>query len=134
MRIVLDTNVLVSALLSRHAAPADVLRLTLEGAFVPLYDQRILAEYREVLARPAFNFDPRDTAALLRGLEWSGELVFTSPLNPDLPDPDDLPFLEVAVWGEAEALVTGNVRHFRAARGRINVLTPRELLDAIKPR
>jgi predicted nucleic acid-binding protein len=98
-----------------------------------LHDARILAEYREVLSRPKFGFDAEDVHAMLEGLEWIGESVFAGSLAVDLPDPDDLPFLEVAAAGGADALVTGNVRHYRQAKGRhdVSVLTPRELLGLL---
>jgi putative PIN family toxin of toxin-antitoxin system len=128
---VIDTNVVVSALLSPHAPPAEVLRLSLQGELVMLYDHRILAEYRDVLSRPVFGFDPDDISALVNGVEWTGELVFAKALAIELPDPDDTPFLEVAVAGGADALITGNVRHFRRAGGRVEVITPRDLVDGI---
>lgn len=133
MKVVVDTNVLVSAMLSPHAPPAQVLRLVLQGDLVPLHDERIISEYRQVLSRPAFAFDPEDVGAMLEGIEWSGEAVFARPLRTELPDPDDLPFLEVAVAGSADALVTGNLRHYRAVRGRhdVQVLSPRDLLERL---
>jgi len=133
MRVVVDTNVLVSAMLSPHAPPAQVLRLVLQGDLVPLHDERILSEYRQVLARSTFGFDPEDVGAVLEGIEWSGEAVFARPLPVELPDPDDLPFLEVAAAASADALVTGNLRHYRAVRGRHDgrVLSPRDLLDRL---
>ena len=131
MRVVVDTNVLVSALLSPHAPPAQVLRLVLQGDLVLLHDERIISEYRQVLSRSMFDFDPEDVGAVLEGIESNGEAVFARPLPVELPDPDDLPFLEVAAAGSADALVTGNLRHYRAVRGRhdIQVLSPRDLLD-----
>ena len=57
MRFVIDSNVVVSAMLSPHAPPAQVIRLALQGDLGLLYDGRILAEYREVLMRPKFGFD-----------------------------------------------------------------------------
>jgi uncharacterized protein len=133
VRVVIDSNVVVSAMLSPYAPPAQVVRLALQGDLGMLHDHRILAEYREVLSRPTFDFDPRDVRAMLEGLEWIGETVFATPLTVELPDPDDLPFLEVAAAGKADALVTGNSRHYRPAKGRhdIRILTPRELLDLL---
>ncbi len=133
MRVVIDTNVLVSAMLSPHAPPAQVLRLVLQGDLVPLHDERIVSEYRQVLLRPKFAFDREDVGAVLEGIEWSGEAVFARPLPVELPDPDDLPFLEVAAAGSADALVTGNLRHYRAVRGRheVRVDSPRGLLDRL---
>lgn len=129
MRVVLDSNVVVSAMLSPHTPPAQVLRAVLQGEIVLLHDPRILAEYREVLLRPKFGFDPDDVRTLVETMEWIGETVFVRRLPVELPDPDDLQFLEVAAEGRADALVTGNARHYRPAQGRhtIEVVTPREL-------
>jgi putative PIN family toxin of toxin-antitoxin system len=72
MRLVVDTNVLASALLSPHGRPAQVLRLLLQGDLVPLHDDRILAEYRAVLSRPRFAFALEDVSAGLEGIEERG--------------------------------------------------------------
>mgnify|MGYP003395445724 FL=1 len=129
--MVVDSNVVVSALLSPHGPPAQVLRLMLQRDLQLLHDARVLAEYREVLARPRFGFDPDDIRAVVDGLEASGETVMAKPLPIRLPDPDDLPFLEVAVEGRADALVTGNPRHFRPLSGQhgVRIMAPRELVD-----
>lgn len=133
MRVVVDSNVIVSAMLSPHAPPAQVIRLLLQGEAVPLHDARILAEYRDVLWRPKFDFDPEDIRAVLSGIDRTGETVFARPLSLTLPDPDDLPFLEVAAAANADALVTGNTRHYRPVTGthEVAVLTPREFLDLL---
>ena len=130
MRIVLDTNVVVSAFLSPHGTPAQVVRLALRGDLVPLYDERIGAEYRNVLARPKLGFDPADVADVVGQLERVGELVLVQSLPVELPDPDDLPFLEVAAAGGADALVTGNPRHFHPRRGELAIViaSPRQLM------
>jgi len=131
--VVLDTNVLVSALLTPHGTPAQIVRFALSGEISILYDERILAEYREVLSRPRFGFAPDDVAIVLAELERRGEPVLARPLRITLPDPDDLPFLEVAAAGRAEALVTGNARHFKPTTGshRVPILTPAELLQRL---
>ena len=130
MRIVLDTNVLVSGLLNPHGSPGRVLDLLAAGAVVLLYDDRIISEYREVLSRTRFAFDPADVAALLAFIERVGEAVVAPPLNIALKDPDDVPFLEVAVAAAADALVTGNVRHFSPRHGKhdVEVITSPKLL------
>jgi putative PIN family toxin of toxin-antitoxin system len=130
LRLVLDTNVLVSGLLNPLGAPARVLDLTLAGTAILLYDDRIRAEYAEVLRRPRFGFAAADIAMLLRTLESWVEPVVAPPLPVMLPDADDLPFLEVAVAGRADALVTGNVRHFTGAHG-VRVATPAELVATL---
>jgi putative PIN family toxin of toxin-antitoxin system len=133
MKVVIDSNVVVSAMLSPHAPPAQVIRLALQGDLGLFHDDRILAEYRDVLSRPKFGFDAEDVRSVLEGIEWIGESVFARPLPVELPDPDDLPFLEVAAAAGADALVTGNTRHYRPVKGRhdVRVLAPRELLDLL---
>lgn len=132
MRIVLDTNVLVAALLSPYRAPAQVLQLLLTGRAKLCYDVRILSEYREVLARPKFAFAPESVAELLMYLEEGGELVAATPVNMPLPDPGDRMFLEVALAGRADHLVTGNLRHFPAnTRRGISVISPAEFVRGL---
>jgi putative PIN family toxin of toxin-antitoxin system len=129
MLVVLDTNVLVSALLSPFGPPARVPDLALGGEIRLAYDDRVMAEYREVLARPKFGFSPEDVADVLAFLEGDGEPVTALPLSCELPDADDLPFLEVAAHAEA-TLVTGNTAHYPASfRGAVVVLTPAEFLN-----
>ncbi|MDQ3698659.1 MAG: putative toxin-antitoxin system toxin component, PIN family [Gemmatimonadota bacterium] len=134
MRVVLDTNVVVSGLLSPHGPPGQILSLAITGVLTVLWDDRIAAEYREVTARPRFAFDQRRAAAVLAALVAGGELIGAEPLPIVLPDPDDGPFLEVAAAGRADALVTGNVPHFRPVHGRhrVRVLTPAQVLDALR--
>lgn len=133
MRVALDTNVVVSALLSPHGAPAQVLRFAVRRELIPLYDERIVAEYREVLTRRKFAFESTSVAEVVEQLERAGELVIAQPLAVELPDPSDLPFLEVAVAGEADALVTGNDRHYLARRGEVAVaiMSPRRLVTSL---
>lgn len=130
MRIVLDTNVVVSGLLSDFGPPAQILDLCNSGELTLVVDGRIEAEYRDVLSRPRLHFAPGDVASFLALLAFA-ERVIGAPLPFALPDPDDEAFLEVAVAGGADALVTGNAAHFHIARGRLDVpiLTPRMLLD-----
>lgn len=131
MRIVVDTNVLVSGLLSPSGPPGRVLDLLVSRRAFALYDDRILLEYREVLARPRLRINPVLAELLLSTIELDGMLVPAPPLPVQLPDPDDLPFLEVAVAGAAAALVSGNVRHFEAAAGQLSVplMPPAAFLD-----
>lgn len=117
MRVVLDTNILVSALLTPGGNADRIVRAATTGALLPLHDERVLAEYREVIHRPKFAFDPRIVRAVLAELERGGLPVVASPVSVVLPDPDDLPFLEVAASGRADALITGNERHFSPESG-----------------
>jgi uncharacterized protein len=127
--VVLDTNIVVSALLSAFGPSARVLDLALSGDIRLAYDDRILAEYREVLARAKFGFDPEDVASLLAFLETEGEAVVARPLAGTLPDPDDLQFVEVAAQVNAPP-ITGNRAHFPpAACEGVKVLTAREFIE-----
>lgn len=128
LRIVLDTNVLVSGLLNPRGAPGRVVDLILAGEVRVLYDDRILAEYHEVLQRPRFGFEKQDIQRVLDYLTFSGEGIAAIPLAVDMADKDDLPFVEVAVSGRADALVTGNVNHFMAGKN-IAVMTPANFLE-----
>lgn len=130
MRIVLDTNVLVSALLVQGSVPDQVLGTVLAGRSRIVLDGRIMREYRAVLARPEFGFGPERVDDLLLLLDRS-EWIIAGPLPLEIPDATDLPFLEVAVGAGADALVTGNPRHFQLRKGRLDipVLTPRQYLD-----
>ena len=83
MKIVLDTNVVVSGLLQSLGNPAQVLTLALAGAVQVCHDERILAEYAEVLARPRFKFDPKRVREVLTKLETDGLTIDASD-QPDL--------------------------------------------------
>lgn len=133
MTIVIDTNVLVSGLLGPHGPPARVIDAVVTGRATVLFDSRIIDEYREVLARPRFSFDQQHVAAILDLMTSTGRLVTPPPLRVNLPDPDDAPFLEVAIAGAADFLITGNLRHFpAAARGGIRVVSPRQWLNEMR--
>lgn len=134
MRIVLDTNVLVSAMLTGGGAPDFALQLVLQGAVTLLVDSRILAEYDDVTARARFKLDEMERRILLDVLANIAEPIVASPLRVALPDPDDRVFVEVAIAGGADAIVTGNTRHFIPKRGElaVPVLTPRQLVDRMR--
>lgn len=132
MKIVLDTNVLVSGLLSPHGAPAAVLRSVVAGGLSICFDERILSEYRRVLARSKFGFDSEQVAVLLAFLEVTGQSVLAPPLALSLPDPSDETFVEVAIASAADFLVTGTLRHFPAESLRgVRAIAPRALCDML---
>ncbi len=122
-RVVLDTNVLVSAVLKPDSYPSRLLNLILSGKIIMAYDSRIYSEYKAVLERPKFSFPKHDIQTLLSFIRLEGESVAPLPMDVQLPDPKDLPFIEVAAASNA-AIVTGNPRHF-SVEG-IRVVTPRD--------
>ena len=130
--VVLDTNVLVSALLTPYGPAARVLDAVLAGRLVLVFDDRILREYEEVLGRSRFGFNQQDARVLLDFFRFEGSAVVAPPLKIELPDPDDLMFVEVALAGRADAIVTGNKKHFPAERcGGIPVVSPAEVLSLL---
>ena len=136
MRIVVDTNVLASGLLTPFRASAQIVRMVASGQLVVCHDVRILAEYEDVLRRPKFDFPEAAVSALLDQIEDEGVSLATAPLREALPDRDDEPFLEVAVAANVETpedpvyLVTGNSKHFpEESRQGVKVVSPRLFVD-----
>ena len=130
---VIDTNVLVSALLSSKddSATVQVLGKVLGGEIIPVYSNVIAKEYREVLSRKKFGFTGGTIDYLLSAIEKYGILVNPAPSGMILPDMKDLPFYEVVLekCDDDAYLVTGNIKHFPKEPF---VVTPRELLDILE--
>lgn len=135
MNIVLDTNVLVSGLLSPFGVCGEIVRMVLSGELRLSFDARILTEYEEVLKRPKFRFEEDKIDALLDQIEHCGCLAASSPLSHSLPDIHDEPFLEVSIAGRAVCLVIGNRSHFpsKLCKG-VKVLSPSEFLSFYRKR
>jgi putative PIN family toxin of toxin-antitoxin system len=139
VRIVLDTNVLVSALLNREGPPATLLDLILTGALKLVYCTEMLIEYREVLARPRLNIDRAlasatcdDLVALAEQVDpadlYKSPLAVLMPPPAHFPDPDDALFVEVGLVADVDAIVTGNTKHFIKVV-RPPVYSPSNFLD-----
>lgn len=128
MRLVVDTNVLVAGLLRAHGPPGRIVDSILRQSFTVLYDDRILGEYEAVLARQRFGFELTSVRVFLGFVRDVGERIVAAPLQLRCSDPGDQPFLEVAVEGGAEVLVTGNRRHFPST-SPVPIVTPAELVQ-----
>ena len=132
---VIDTNVLVSALLSRNADAATVrVFQAIERRLIrPLIHEEIIREYAEVLNRPKFSSAiPSSLAnAVVKTLQELGLPSERVPSIEDFPDPKDIVFYEVALSKEDAFLVTGNAKHF--PRKPI-VVSPAEMLQILKDR
>ncbi len=132
MKVVLDTNVLVSGLMTKEGTCAIILNLLSDDRITAVLDTRITDEYRRVCAEPRLYLDAGAVRDFLHFLNDCAENVTAMPLKADLPDPDDLPFLEVAAEAHA-VLVTGNKKHFpKEAAGAVQVVSPREFLDMLR--
>jgi uncharacterized protein len=132
IRIVLDTNVLLSALLNPQGAPAQVLLLTLLEPDIRLcVSGEIFAEYEEVLRRPKFSRTRSEVDGALRSIRENGFWVKPADTVRACSDPDDDIFLECAQTAGAHYLVTGNRNHFPSTWASTRVLTPRQFLECL---
>jgi putative PIN family toxin of toxin-antitoxin system len=135
VRIVLDTNVLVSGFLSPDGPPGAILRSILAGSITLCFDERILTEYRDVLTRGRFAFSSKRVDAVLEFIEANGESVLAETLGVvELPDATDAMFVEVASAAGADCVVTGNRKHFPDERLEgLRVLLPRAFVEEHMP-
>ncbi|MDE7121567.1 MAG: putative toxin-antitoxin system toxin component, PIN family [Oscillospiraceae bacterium] len=113
---VIDTNILVSALLTKHedAATLKIMRAVFSGVIIPLYHTDIITEYIEVLSRPKFHFKSETIQTMINAIVTNGIAVTPDPTGEILPDMDDLIFYEVTMSkrNENAYLVTGNLKHY----------------------
>jgi putative PIN family toxin of toxin-antitoxin system len=133
MRLVLDTNLLVSALLKPASVPDRALAAVWSRGAVVLYDARIEDEYRTVLMRPKFRaIDRQRIDDFFTTLAARGEKLADVPRwNGAMKDDDDRIFIEVALAGRAEAIVTGNIRDYPTDLG-FDVHPPATLLAMLE--
>ncbi len=132
---VIDTNVFISALISRNgdSATVKVLRSILDGRIVPLYHDDILVEYDEVLHREKFHFKEKSIQMVLAAVKEFGVEVFPQPTGEIMIDMDDLIFYEVTMEKrDVDAyLVTGNQKHYPI---KDFIVTPTEMIRIIEKR
>lgn len=125
---VINTNVLVSALITKNpeAATVKVVRLLLEQGFIPMYDADIIAEYEEVLHRIKFPICSEVADALIAYIIENGIEASKVNFEETMPDEDDRVFYEVSLSKEDSFLVTGNLKHYPTSP---RVITPAEFID-----
>lgn len=130
---VIDTNVFISALLSKRtdSPTVRVLEAMFDGKIIPLYHEEILAEYDEVLHRKKFHFKEKMIQIVINAVKQYGVEVFPQPTGEILVDMDDLIFYEVAMEKRDDDayLVTGNQKHYPI---RDFIVTPAEMMDIIR--
>jgi putative PIN family toxin of toxin-antitoxin system len=132
IRAVIDTNVVVSGLLSPAGNEALILLAIHQSLVRPCFSEEILEEYAGVLARPKFAFPADEIAALLAMFRSQGELIVPKVSTAVSVDPGDTKFLQCAETASADYLVTGNKRHFPDASYAVTrVVSAGELLDWI---
>ena len=128
---VIDTNVLVSAMLKWNSVPGSIMELVFTGSIIPVFNREILREYREVLLRPKFRLTEQIVGDVLDTILENGADMDAKPIDVDFADPKDRVFYEVVMEKRREEdayLVTGNIKHFPA---EAFIVTPREMLDII---
>lgn len=128
LRVVLDINILVSALLKPESNPARILDMVISGQAQIFLNASIILEYEAVLSRPRFNFNPLLVKDLIQYLTQSGYIVTPNPVFVPFTDESDRKFYEVAVYTSA-TLITGNVRHFPESP---IVISPAEFLISLR--
>ncbi|MCD7771052.1 MAG: putative toxin-antitoxin system toxin component, PIN family [Oscillospiraceae bacterium] len=128
---VIDTNVLVSALLKWNSVPGSILQLVIDGDIVPIVNEEILEEYKDVLFRPKFKLNNGIIERLLYRISEAGIFLAGESIDIDLPDEDDRVFYEVVMESRKDVesyLVTGNLKHFPIEPF---IVTPRQMLNII---
>lgn len=128
---VLDTNVLVSALLSKSAEStiSRLIHAVIDGRIIPMYSDEIIDEYKKVLSRDKFHFSQELQEALINRILNTGLDSERIHFDEIMPDEDDRVFYEVTLSRNDAFLVTGNQRHFPVSP---IVVTPAEMLEMLK--
>lgn len=127
---VIDTNVLVSALITHNplSSTAKVVRLLLDCSFTPLYDSDVIEEYQEVLNRAKFKLVPGVADALISHIIEHGIEASRMPFHEPMPDEDDRVFYEIALSTDGSFLVTGNQKHYPKTP---IVISPADFIDIV---
>ena len=128
---VIDTNVLVSALLTSKSdtATVQILEAIMNGQIIPLYNEDIISEYEIVLNRPTFRFSEETVYYYINAIKEKGVLATRIESGEAFPDSDDAVFYEIALSVEDAYVVTGDLKHFPKTP---IVVTPAQMLEIIK--
>lgn len=128
---VIDTNVLVSAMLthSKQSATFLVMEAMIAYKIIPLFNEEIISEYEDVLHRAKFGFSEVDVSQYLEALRQAGIHSQRIASSEYFPDPKDVVFYEVALSKEDAYLVTGNKKHFP---NKPIVVTPAEMVEILQ--
>jgi len=125
MNVVLDTNVIVSALINANGIPARILSLVLSGNINVLYDNRIIFEYTDVLSMKKFGFSKEARNNIINYFKHSGEFILPEYTKIKFSDESDKKFYDVYKSGNAHYLITGNIKHFPKED---TIIVPRDFL------
>jgi putative PIN family toxin of toxin-antitoxin system len=126
MKVVLDTNVIVSALINPQGTPGEILSLVLAKKITVCYDNRIFSEYWEVLRKSKFDFNIILVDEFLNFIKENGEYIVAIPQKIRFIDEDDKMFYDVYKSGDVNCIITGNKKHFPKEK---NIITPKEYVE-----
>ena len=129
---VVDTNVIVSALLKRTSIPGKVVQHVLAGIVIPVFSKEILSEYKEVLSRKKFSFSSKVIENVIKMIIKNGIELSGIQTEEKTSDPKDMIFYEVTIDSrqtENTFLVTGNIKDFPI---KPFVVTPKEMMEIIE--
>ena len=133
LRVVLDTNIVVSAALRPYGLQRTVFVLALAKPARMYVSPEILAEYRNVLARPALKIKKGFQQQLLQLVKNRAHVVHARYRLEVTSDPEDNKFLECADAARGDYLITGNQRHFPRFWKNTKVITSREFVSLVAP-
>jgi len=131
IRVVLDTNIVISATLRAGGLPEAVFNLAIDGVIRLCLSEPVLAEYEEVLRRPRLAIPPEKAANALARIREKCAMVAPTVEVRECSDPDDDIFLECAEEAQADYLVTGNRKDFPDDWKKTRIVTAREFLAII---
>ena len=130
---VIDTNVIVSARITKNSSSATVkvLNNMFNGIIKPIFNDEIIAEYADVLHRPKFRMRDEEINLIINYIKKYGIHSDRVPYEGNMPDEKDRPFYEVSLSVEDSFLVTGNLKHFPVTP---KVVTPSQIIEIIERR
>jgi putative PIN family toxin of toxin-antitoxin system len=126
MKVILDTNIIVSAFLNPNGIPGEIVSLALSEKIILCYDNKILSEYREVLTGSKFNFNKELVNDFLEFVKTYGEYIVAEPQEILFVDEDDKIFYDVLKSSDANYIITGNKKHYPKEK---NIVSPREFKE-----
>jgi putative PIN family toxin of toxin-antitoxin system len=138
LSVVIDTNVFVAGLRSGGGASRSVLRKALQGDLQPLFGNALWMEYQDLLDRPVWGdfTSPDERRSVLSALAKQARWISVYyGWRPNLPDEGDNHLIELALAGDAQAIVTHNLRDLMGGQlrlGKLRVLTPAQCLEELK--
>lgn len=130
---VIDTNVIVSAMLKRNSVPWIIVNKLFDGTIIPLANNEIIEEYEDVLSRKKFSFNKKDVSNFIKEFRKKAILLDRTKIDEQFVDLDDIVFYEIVITARKKSrnsyLITGNKKHFPI---KPYIVTPNEMLEIIK--